>query len=94
MRVPAEATQALGYEAEAEEAEDADDEVAHGGHDAGRRAGADLGAVLVERHVTDPVTAVLDRPVTADQLEDLGRGRLLGRERGEHGDLLVAGLAG
>ena len=40
--------------------------LAQAGHDAGAAGRADLGAVLVEVHVMDPVQAVFDAPVTAD----------------------------
>ena len=37
---------------------------------------ADLGAIFVEGHIAHPVEAVLDRPVSADEREEPGRGRL------------------
>jgi hypothetical protein len=43
--------------------EQADRDVAQGGHDLGRVAGADLGAVLVVGHVAHVVQPVLDIPV-------------------------------
>src|SRR5674536_390474 len=40
------------------QAQDGDREVAQAGHDAGAVAGADLGQVLAERHVADPMESV------------------------------------
>src|SRR5215207_1465295 len=48
------------------QAEQADRGVAEGGHYLGAGSGADLGPVLVESHVPDPVGAVLDAPVSLD----------------------------
>src|SRR3954452_7471852 len=47
------------------ESADVDRGVAQGGHDVGSGAGAYLGVVLTECHVSDPVDAVLDPPVSA-----------------------------
>src|ERR1700749_2303566 len=45
--------------------QDGNGQVAQAGHDAWPVAGADLGAVLVPVHVTDPVQPVFDSPVAA-----------------------------
>ena len=52
--------------------------------------GADLGAVFVEGHVADPVQAVFDAPVAADDGGELG---VAGLGHGQGGDD-VAGLVG
>jgi len=52
--------------------QDGDGQVAQAGHDAGAVAGADLGAVLVVGDVTDPVQPVLDSPVAAGYLGEVG----------------------
>jgi hypothetical protein len=49
----------------------ADGEVAHGRHDGGPVAGADLAVVLGEDDVADPMQPVLDVPVPADYLGEL-----------------------
>ena len=59
------------------------------GHDARAGGGADLGTVLVEVEVADPVQAVLDAPVAADDGRELG---VAGLDDGERGDR-VAGFA-
>jgi hypothetical protein len=41
------------------------------GHDAGAAGRADLGPVLIEIHVTDPVEPVFDAPVAADDAREL-----------------------
>ena len=81
------------------QAEKADGKVAQGGHDAGAVAGADLGAVLVEGDVTDPVQAVFHAPVAADPGRELGIGGLRGSQAGNRIDdfgppFLVVELAG
>jgi hypothetical protein len=53
------------------ESVDADGQVAQGGHGGGAGAGADLGVVLGEGDVADPVQAVLDAPVAAEGGGDL-----------------------
>jgi hypothetical protein len=62
-------------------AERADDEVAQAGHDLRRGPSADLGAILGEGHIPDPVQAVLDRPVTPQEVGKPGRAGL-GRKGG------------
>ena len=58
-----------------EESDEADGEVAQGGHDLGSVAGAQLVAVLVEDDVSDPVEAVLDGPMPSGPGGDqFGRG--------------------
>ena len=56
----------------------------------GAAGGADLGAVLIEVHVADPVKAVLDGPVAADDGGEPGGAGLGGGQRGDS----VAGLGG
>lgn len=46
--------------------QDCDGEIPQGGHDSWGAGGADLGAIFVEVHVTDPVQAVLKGPAAAD----------------------------
>jgi site-specific recombinase XerD len=65
------------------QAQDGDREVAQAGHDSGAVAGADLGAVLVVGHVADPVQAVLDGPVAAQDVGEFGG---VGLDRGQGGD--------
>ena len=81
----------------AAEAEQADRDVAHGGHDLGGRAGPDLGAVFVEGDVADVVGAVLDPPVAADERGDVGGVGLAGGQAadpvGGFGPNRVAGQA-
>ena len=63
-----------------DQADEADGQVAQGGHDLGAVTGAQLVAVRVEDHVPDPVEAVLDSPVPADLGGDLlGLGLLHGQ---------------
>jgi len=70
--------------------EQADGEVAQGGHDLRSAASADLRAVFVEGDVTNEVDAVFDLPVTPDILQQVcGRGLLLG-EAGHPVDHLMA----
>jgi hypothetical protein len=54
------------------EPQDGDNQVAQAGHDAGAAGGADLGPVLIEIHVPDPVQTVFDAPVAADDARELG----------------------
>ena len=72
------------------QAQDGDHGVAQAGHDARSGAGADLRAVFVEVHVTNPVQPVFDSPVAAD---DGGELSVAGLGDGQRGDR-VAGLAG
>ena len=55
------------------EAEQADGEVAEGGHDAGGVSGSDLGFVFLVGDVADPVELVLHVPVPADPGGERGR---------------------
>jgi SEC-C motif len=64
-------------------AEHADDQVAQAGHDLRGSPGADLGAILGEGHIPDPVQAVLDRPVAPPEVGKPGRA---GLGEGEAGD--------
>ena len=58
-----------------EESDEADGQVAQGGRDLWAVAGAQLVAVLIEDHVSDPVKSVLDSPVPLDPgRDDLGPG--------------------
>src|SRR5674476_604678 len=70
------------------QAQDGDREVAQAGHDAGAVAGADLGQVLAERHVADPMESVLDGPVTAQRGGELVRTGLGRAQRGDRIDRL------
>ena len=49
-------------------AKHADDQVAQAGHDLRAAASAQLRGVLGKGHVADPVQAVLDRPVSPDEV--------------------------
>jgi hypothetical protein len=60
------------------EAVTADGEVAQAGHDGRPVSGADLGMVLGEGHVADPVQLVLDGPMVLDE-----RGELVGADVAE-----------
>ena len=51
---------------------EADGEIAERGHDLWAVAGPDLGVVLRESHITDPVESVLYRPVPPDHVGRLG----------------------
>ena len=85
-----EVPQGTGEFGGAEQAQQADGEVAQGGHDARSVRGAHLGAVFVEGDVAHLVGAVLDGPVPAVELEEaLGIG-LLGGEAGQAVDVLGA----
>jgi len=52
--------------------QDGDGQVAQAGHDAGAAGGTDLGAVFVEVNVADPVEAVFDALLAADDRRELG----------------------
>jgi hypothetical protein len=52
--------------------QDGDDQVAQAGHDVGTAGGADRGAVFAEADVADPVEAVFDAPVAADDGREFG----------------------
>src|SRR6266511_774957 len=83
-------------------AEHANDQVAQAGHDLRGGAGAELGGVLGEGHVADPMPAVLDRPVPADEVGQPGRASLGEAQAGDRVDdhgvppagAKVTGLAG
>ena len=62
--------------------EDADGEVAQGGHGLGAAAGADLGGVFAVGDVADVVQG-LDAPVAADPGGELGGGGLAGVQAGD-----------
>ena len=64
-------------------AEQADRQVAQGGHHPGAVPGTDLAGVLAEGHVADPVQAVLDLPLAADQPKQPGRVGLGGGQAGD-----------
>lgn len=75
------------------QADEADGQVAQGGHDLGSVAGAQLVTVLIEDHVPDPVETVLDPPVPADPGRDglgLGVGHGQGAHQVDHLDALAA----
>ena len=67
----------------ASEAEEADRDVSHGGHDLWGGAGPDLGSVFVEGDVADVVFAVFSSPMAAVEGEDVGG---VGLPAGEAGD--------
>ena len=78
------------------QAQDGDGEVSQGGHDPWRAGGADLGAVFVVVQVADPVQAVFDQPVAADDGGEfggagLGGGQRRDREDGLTGPILLPG---
>jgi hypothetical protein len=68
------------------EAEEADRDVSHGGHDLGGGAGSDLGSVFVEGDVADIVLAVLYSPMSAVEGEDVGGVGLVGGEAGDESE--------
>ncbi|HSL09596.1 MAG TPA: hypothetical protein VK887_16700 [Pseudonocardiaceae bacterium] len=72
------------------EAEEADRDVSHGGHDLRGGAGADLGSVFVEGDVADMVLTVFDGPMSAVEGEDVGGVGLAGGEAGDAVHGLVA----
>jgi hypothetical protein len=72
------------------EAEEADCDVSHGGHDLWGGAGTDLGSVFVEGDVADVVSAVFYSPVAAVEGEDVGGVGLVGGEAGDAVHGLVA----
>jgi Tetratricopeptide repeat len=63
--------------------QDRDGQVAQGRHDPWSAGGADLGSVLVPVQIADPVQAVLDQPVAADDGGEFG---VAGLGRGQRGD--------
>ena len=69
-------------------ADQTDHQVTERGHDPWPGAGLDLGRVLTERDIADPVEPVLDGPVPADVGGQVLRGGLSGAEAGdpEHRD--------
>lgn len=69
--------------------QDGDGEVAQAGHDTRGAGGADLGSVFAEVQVADPVQAVLDRPVTADDGREFGRAGLGSGQRRDRVDGLT-----
>ena len=72
------------------EAEEADRDIAHGGHDLGGGAGPDLGSVFVEGGVADMVFAVLYSPMSAVEGDDVSGVGLPGGEAGDAVHSLVA----
>jgi hypothetical protein len=72
------------------EAEEADRDVSHGGHDLWGGAGPDLGSVFVEGDVADMVGAVLYSPVAAVEGQHVGGVGLAGGEAGDAVHGLVA----
>lgn len=63
--------------------QDADDDVADGGEQAGRLPGAQLGGVFAEGCVAPVVQAVLDAPVLAVACQQERRAGLGGGQRGD-----------
>ena len=72
------------------QAEQADDQVAQGGHDVRPGLLADPAPVLIEGHVAHPVHLVFDRPMRASQGEEPGGVGLLWGEAGDPVDHLGA----
>ena len=62
------------------EAQQADREIAQGGHRLRDAATAHLGTILIVSHVAHPVRLVFDGPVLADQTEQTGGIGTLGRQ--------------
>lgn len=75
------------------QAQQADDEIAQAGHDAGAVAGADLRAIFIKGDIADPVGAVFDTPVAAVELEQLLGGCLVWGLTGQAEDLLDAAFS-
>lgn len=71
-----------------DQADEADGQVAQGGHDLGAVSGAQLVAVLIEDHVPDPVEPVLDSLVPLDPGRNLLGLSLLHRQRADQVDHL------
>ncbi len=78
-----------GNGAEIEEPGQCDSEISQGRHGTRRALGSDLGAVLVERDIADPVATVLDRPVSADYGEELLRCGSIWAAAGDDVDALL-----
>ena len=77
----------------ASQTEQADGQIAQGGHDLGCGAGAYLGAILIKGDVSNPVDPVLDAPVsTPEGKEPFGVG-FFGRQAGDSVGQLAAGGA-
>ena len=70
---------------------EADGEVAEGGHDLWAVTGPDLGMVLGEGHVADPVQPVLYGPVPTDRVGELGRSGVVVGQVGDRVDGFAAG---
>jgi len=68
--MPSAPPQGLGYGVGAGQSQDAYRQIAQSRHDARTIALPDLTPILVEDHVSNPVEAVLDRPVTPYQTEE------------------------
>lgn len=74
-------------------ADQADGEVAQGGHDPGQVSGADLGSVFIEGDIADVVDPVFDVPVAADDGGEQSGGGLAEAEAGDRvDDWTVPGL--
>ena len=57
------------------QAEEADREIAEGGHGLRTVTGPDLGSVFVERHIPHPMDLIFDAPMTLHEVQEvLGRG--------------------
>ena len=67
-------------------AQRADREVAQARHDLRASPGAQLGGVLGEGHIADPVQAVLDRPVSAQEIGEPGGAGLSVGQAGDRVD--------
>src|SRR2546430_417111 len=85
---------ALGDVAAAGDSQAPDGEVAQAGESVRAVAGSDLGAILVEGNIPDPVQRVLNLPVTASEASDPGRAGGLRWQAGDAVNDLAGDLAG
>jgi hypothetical protein len=60
------------------DADQADDRAAQGGEDLGQRTAVHLGSILPKGDIAYPGLPILDGPVLADEVEQLGRAGALG----------------
>jgi hypothetical protein len=67
----------LGDVGGASDSEHADHQISEGGHGAGSGTDADLGTILVESDIANPVQAYLDAPVATDPGGEFGFGGLI-----------------
>jgi hypothetical protein len=90
LALPGTRSECLGDIPGARQAEQADDQIAQGGHDVRPGLLADPAPVLIEGHVADPVRFVLDHPMGASQGEEPGGVGLLWGGAGDPVDHLGA----